>query len=128
MSDTEDSNPCIRCGGCCCNFRVSFYWGEADDAPGGQVPVGLTEHVSIYLRAMIGTHPHPKRCIALEGELGKSVGCSIYPQRPSPCRDFPAWEEDGTPNPSCTQARAKIGLPALPKRPPFTKEDDATKG
>jgi hypothetical protein len=33
MSD----NPCVSCGACCAHFRVSFYWAEADDAPGGIV-------------------------------------------------------------------------------------------
>lgn len=92
------------------------------------MPVGLTEQVNIYLRAMVGTHPNPKRCIALEGELGKSVRCSIYPQRPTPCREFPAWEADGTPNPSCTQARTKLGLPALPMRSVFAQARSKTEG
>ena len=32
-------------------------------------------------------------CIALEGELGKDVTCTIYPDRPSTCRVFEAGSE-----------------------------------
>lgn len=112
MSSCDNTNPCIACGACCCGFRVSFYWAEADDAPGGQVPVALTEALSPWLRAMRGTNP-PQRCIALSGEPGHQVGCTIYPLRSSTCREFAAWQEDGQPNPVCTRARAKIGLPEL---------------
>lgn len=28
-------NPCLDCGICCTHFRISFYWAEADDTPGG---------------------------------------------------------------------------------------------
>ncbi|GAB4058074.1 YkgJ family cysteine cluster protein [Uliginosibacterium sediminicola] len=114
MSSEDFDNPCIRCGACCSHFRVSFYWGEADDAPGGCVPAALTTQVTPHLRAMCGTHPHAVRCVALEGELGREVRCSIYAQRPSPCHDFAAWELDGSPNEACTRARAAHGLPPLP--------------
>lgn len=113
MSDSEASNPCISCGACCSHFRVSFYWGEGDDAPGGHVPAAMTVKLTPWLRAMAGTDP-PQRCVALEGEIGRRVGCSIYPLRPSPCRDFPAWQEDGNPHPACTRARASRGLMPLP--------------
>ncbi len=78
------------------------------------MPAHLTEKVTPFLRAMAGTHPIPLRCVALQGEIGQSVGCSIYSHRPSPCREFSVWLEDGRPNPACTKVRAKIGLPELP--------------
>lgn len=102
------SNPCQTCGACCANFRVSFYWGEADDAPGGIVPAQLTEAVSPHLRCMKGTASNPVRCVALVGEVGKRVSCSIYPQRPSPCREFDVLEEDGAANLRCTELRARL--------------------
>ncbi|MDQ8024230.1 MAG: YkgJ family cysteine cluster protein [Moraxellaceae bacterium] len=108
-------NPCISCGACCARFRVSFYWGEADDAPGGIVPAALTEQLTPLRRAMRGTNP-PQRCVALQGELGQCVGCSIYEQRPTPCREFEMWEPDGSVNPRCNEARAGIGLPPLAAR------------
>ncbi len=38
-------NPCMTCGACCAHYRVSFYWGESSEAPGGFVPIELTEQV-----------------------------------------------------------------------------------
>jgi Fe-S-cluster containining protein len=102
------TNPCQTCGACCANFRVSFYWGEADDAPGGMVPAQLTERISPQLRCMKGTASKPVRCVALEGEVGKQVSCRIYAQRPSPCREFDVFEADGSPNPRCAALRAQL--------------------
>ncbi len=111
MSDQQ--NPCITCGACCCSYRVSFYWAEADDAPGGCVPHALTVQVTPHLRAMAGTHPLVTRCVALSGEPGREVGCTIYPLRSSTCRELNPWQENGLPDPHCSKARAHIGLPAL---------------
>lgn len=125
----EPFNPCISCGACCCGFRVSFYWAEADDAPQGYVPAAMTEQVNPFIRAMAGTHPIPQRCVGLQGTPGESVSCNIYPKRPSPCREFPAWMPDGSANPHCTKARAKIGLPELqPIRPDASDEERRTGG
>lgn len=101
-------HDCQTCGACCASFRVSFYWGEADDAPGGIVPAQLTEAVSSYLRCMKGTASKPVRCVALEGEVGQRVSCGIYPLRPSACREFDVLEADGSPNPRCTALRAQL--------------------
>lgn len=99
---------CLSCGACCASFRVSFYWGEADDVPGGIVPAQLTEPVSPHLRCMKGTATKPVRCAALEGEVGKSVSCTIYSMRPSTCREFDVFEADGSPNERCTALRAQL--------------------
>lgn len=109
----SDSNPCLDCGMCCTYFRVSFYWAEADDAPGGLVPVGMTEKLSHHLRCMKGTNETPRRCVALVGRPGERVACTIYETRPTPCREFPSHFEDGAPNPKCDALRASIGLPRL---------------
>jgi Fe-S-cluster containining protein len=107
------SNPCLSCGACCAFFRASFYWAEADDATPGGVPVDLTEKLDPYQRVMQGTNRKEPRCVALEGVVGVSVGCAIYDQRASVCREFtPSWY-DGVHNPRCDQARAAKGLPAL---------------
>lgn len=119
------SHPCLRCGACCASFRVSFYWGEAGAFGAHGVPENLALQVSPHRLAMRGTERAPPRCVALSGELGKAVGCSIYAQRPSPCRTFePSWER-GEPNARCDTARAGLGLRPLtpadfetPRRPP----------
>ncbi|TRW48487.1 YkgJ family cysteine cluster protein [Aliidiomarina halalkaliphila] len=101
-------NPCVTCGACCASFRVSFYWAEGDDAPAGFVPHELTEQVNSFYRCMQGTNSPTPRCVALSGTIGESVGCSIYGDRPTPCREFDA-SLDGS-NPRCDQARAKFGM------------------
>lgn len=98
------SLDCQRCGACCAHFRVSFYWAEADDAPGGTVPVALTEAVSPQLRCMRGTARTPVRCVALQGEPGHAVACSIYAQRSSSCRSVEPGDAQ------CLKARAALQL------------------
>lgn len=112
MSDS----PCTACGACCVGFRVSFYWAEADDAPGGTVPAALTETVSPHLRCMKVVErsgPDAWRCIALQGRVGEQVACSIYPLRSSTCREFDPYDARGQPLEACNKARARHGLPAL---------------
>jgi Fe-S-cluster containining protein len=112
-------NPCVTCGACCAHFRVSFYWAEADDAPGGTVPVALTEDLNHLRRCMKGTNERQPRCVALEGRVGERVGCKIYDQRPTPCREFGVTWSRGVVHftadelERCNRARAAWGLPPL---------------
>ncbi len=101
------STDCVACGACCAYFRVSFYWAESSDHPHGTTPAHLTTPISPYHLAMRGTDRVPPRCIALDGKIGDAVACTIYEQRPSPCREFTAGEV------RCTEARAKHSLPPL---------------
>ena len=116
MSDVS-CNPCLSCGACCNTFRVSFYWGEAEDAPGGTVPVALTEQLTPHRRCMQMASTTLPRCVAFAGEVGQGARCSIYEQRPSPCREFDAFTPDGSVNPRCNQTRVRHGLPPLVSRP-----------
>jgi Fe-S-cluster containining protein len=95
---------CQRCGACCAVFRVSFYWAEADDAPGGTVPAALTRPVGPLHRCMAGTEARPVRCVALRGEVGGAVACGIYAQRSSTCRDVQPGDAQ------CRKARGAHGL------------------
>jgi uncharacterized protein len=108
----DENQVCLSCGACCAAFRVSFYWAEADDAPGGQVPVALTERLTPHLRCMRGTNSKAPRCEQL---LGDVLGgrCAIYDQRPSPCRELVPYDAAGHPTPQCQKARATYGLPPL---------------
>ncbi|HQI80313.1 MAG TPA: YkgJ family cysteine cluster protein [Deltaproteobacteria bacterium] len=112
--NTHDKpHPCLTCGACCAYFRASFYWAEADDATPGGVPVEMTRKLNQYRRSMLGMDGAHPRCIALEGEIGRSVYCSIYERRASVCRVFtPSWE-NGEPNERCDRARAAWGLEPL---------------
>lgn len=95
---------CQSCGACCAFYRVSFYWTEADDAPGGTVPVGLTEQVNAHRRCMQGTASRQPRCVALQGVVGQSVSCGIYAQRSSTCKEVMPGDAQ------CLKARAGLGL------------------
>jgi Fe-S-cluster containining protein len=120
------SSPCQSCGACCAYFRVSFYWRETEpNDSGSRVPVEWTEDVNSFKKIMQGTsQKYHRRCCALEGRIGKSVSCQIYPNRPSPCRNFePSFSHGshGQKNPRCDAARAAHGLPPLSRsfyRPP----------
>lgn len=96
---------CQQCGACCVTYRVAFYWAEADDAPGGHVPVAFTETLRPNVRCMQGTSATKPRCVALNGDVGRQVGCSIYEQRPTPCREVMPGD------PQCLRARQAHGLP-----------------
>lgn len=113
LSHVSTLHPCLRCGACCASFRVAFHWMEAESSVGGQVPAALTERLDPHRLVMRGTQTYRPRCVALQGTVGASTQCTIYPQRPSVCREVhPAWEA-GRPNPQCDRARAVHGLPPL---------------
>ncbi|HEY9159520.1 MAG TPA: YkgJ family cysteine cluster protein [Desulfomonilia bacterium] len=112
----EEYNPCLACGACCAYFRVSFYWGECDDAKEGGVPAGLTEKLNDFRAVMKGTNRPEPRCIALEGEIGKAVRCTIYERRPQVCRDIPFSWADGLPEEKCDKSRQAWGLKKLEKK------------
>lgn len=112
-------NPCTACGACCTTFRVSFYCGELTGGSGGFVPAELSSKVNDFVVCMKGTETGGGACIALQGTPGQAgIRCSIYPDRPTTCREFSAWLEDGSPNPDCQRVRAKFGLlPLFPLLP-----------
>lgn len=79
----------------------------------GHVPPELTEKLDPHRLVMRGTQARQPHCVALEGRIGVDARCSIYPRRPSICRDvLPSWEF-GTPNPQCDKARVAHGLAPL---------------
>lgn len=108
MGEDDKKNPCKSCGACCTHFRISFYQGELK-SNGGFVPEDLVTPINSFYVAMKGTE-NGGRCISLNGEIGKNISCNIYHDRPSSCRTFPVWLEDGTPNPKCQELRAKNHL------------------
>lgn len=112
---SDESNPCLNCGACCAHFRISFYCGEIDTQPMGFVPNLMVSdnEVRPLIACMKGTDTGGGRCIGLTGTIGESIGCTIYENRPSPCREYPVWMDDGKPNPKCQELRAKIGIAPL---------------
>ena len=102
-------SPCETCGACCAFFAVSFPECEVTDN-NGLVPSGLTLTQKVSERIMKGTQTGSPRCIALEGRIGSRVKCSIYPSRPSTCRNFVRSWEAGKGNELCDRARQIYGL------------------
>ncbi len=82
----------VRC--LLCVFSSLFLLGGSDDA-GGLVPSALTEPLTPFLRCMSGTNQRQSRCAALSGDIGDAVHCTIYENRPSPCREFAMSGENG---------------------------------
>ena len=85
-------------------YRVSFYWADAD-ARG--LPAMLTERVNAHLSCMAGTNAKAPHCAALQAGPGGRFACSIYEQRPEPCREVQIGDD------KCRHARARHGLAAL---------------
>jgi Fe-S-cluster containining protein len=107
-------HPCLSCGACCTRYRVSFYWGETTDAEGGIVPAELTEPLTHFRVMMKGTGGGScMRCVALEGDIGGRIGCSIHEVRPSVCREFSISWENGERHDRCDESRLAYGLPPL---------------
>ena len=101
----SNPSPCVSCGACCAHFRVTFYCGE-------NVPEEWIEFLSPTWAVMKGTNQTRPRCHCLKGEIGSEVACSIYQERPSPCREFMPSVE-GEINIRCDQARSAHGLGPL---------------
>lgn len=108
-------HPCQKCGACCSSYRVSFYWREAEASDNlFAVPQNFWEEGSGHYRTMKGTESkHSPKCVALKGKVGEFVSCTIYNNRPSPCRNFEASFEYGIHKPRCDEARKKHGLSPL---------------
>lgn len=103
------SSICQSCGACCASFRVDFHPAELAGgafAWGQGVPLAMTVPVTPAIVRMCGTDDAAPRCVALSGEIGQAVRCTIYDERPSPCREFDV-EHD-----ACKRARQRYGLPA----------------
>lgn len=84
-----------------------------DDVPGGWVPSGLVECVTPVMACMRGTEGRSLRCVALRGDIGVDVSCSIYEFRPSTCRDFAPLAAAGRGDEACDEARRRHGLRPL---------------
>ena len=102
----SNANPCQQCGACCAAFRVSFYWAEAD-----ALPAPYIERINPWMACMAGTNSASPRCGALQGTIGSSVDCTVYDQRPSPCREVEPGDA------KCARARERHGLIPLPPIP-----------
>src|SRR5690606_937692 len=106
VTDAADAVPdCVTCGVCCAltliapiekerNEGLPEFWEIfPDDAP-DEPPI-----LRIMPRDAENGH-----CVNLDGEIGKKVGCSVYEDRPSACRDFEAGSD------RCREYRRMYGI------------------
>lgn len=121
VASVEDPSSwdCQACGACCRNLDTNRasgvrYWVEI--SPGDKL---LTRHDLVRKLVTHDRHrvPHLRMthegvCEALRGTIGQKVRCSIYHQRPSPCRRVMPGDE------TCLKTRAAHGLStsAVPPR------------
>ena len=106
-------HPCLSCGACCAQFRVSLHWMESDACSPEGVPAALTERLDAHRLCMRGTYSTPVRCVALDARIGEYSRCTIHPQRPAACRQVDASWEHGVASPQCDRARQAHGLAVL---------------
>jgi len=92
---------------------VDFHRADLATSETVGVPEALTVPLTATLVRMRGTDEAPPRCVALEGEVGRQVSCSIYDRRPGPCRDFAPYAPLGMGDDACDRARRRYGLPPL---------------
>jgi Fe-S-cluster containining protein len=104
----SEEYDCQACGACCSTSPgeldyVLVRHGELDE---------LLEHVPDYYVRTDQDGIHALRtcptdqglttCVALEGEVGEEVSCTIYENRPRACRNFQAGSM------ACEMARSAI--------------------
>jgi Fe-S-cluster containining protein len=111
---TSGLSVCERCGACCAAYRVDFHPAElAKTAQSTGVPAEMAIVLTPKLMRMKGTDEASPRCVALTGEIGQRVGCTIYADRPSPCHEFNPWAALGIVDDACNRARQRHGLPPI---------------
>lgn len=115
LSQVIAQDACTSCGACCAFFRVSFYWAE-----GEAIPEQMVESLTPVYSCMVGTNQKQPRCVALSGEIGQQVACTIYPQRSSSCKEVQAGDSQ------CAKARSAHGLiPFIEiETPPSSNDED----
>lgn len=82
--ERKDS-PCTSCGACCAYSHDWPEFCEEDDLEG--IPESMCDCESGRMKC-IGD-----RCVALVGEIGVAVGCSVYASRPGVCKAFEAGSQ-----------------------------------
>ena len=114
LSQIATPDACISCGACCANFRVSFYWAEAES-----MPEEMVEPLTAVYSCMKGTNQSPPRCVALQGDVGVNVSCSIYEVRSSSCKEVQIADEQ------CNKARMKHNMiPLICVEPQDSENND----
>lgn len=99
MPAATSSYDCNTCGACCINLpsnRAEGFVAWVEIADDDRI-LARPDLVARLVHEIDGV-PHLKlapdgRCAALRGALGRSTRCSIYRDRPSPCRTVQPGDE-----------------------------------
>lgn len=86
LSDDSETPDCQNCGVCC-----AYYESVGVDRTEKNFPFLLES--DLLQKDEYGNFEmknENNRCVALSGELGGKVHCSVYEQRPNACRDYVA--------------------------------------
>jgi len=75
------SFDCQSCGACCA-YKWSWPILRRDRSDAAGIPSQMVRADLPLMRT------EGSRCVALEGVVGQRVGCSIYGERPTACRNF----------------------------------------
>jgi Fe-S-cluster containining protein len=88
---------CQSCGACC-SFKWSWPILRKDRSDSVGIPKEMLREDYPLMKTTNG------RCVALNGDVGCNVSCSIYQNRPDACMKFAAGSE------LCKEARIAKGL------------------
>jgi Fe-S-cluster containining protein len=111
---------CQDCGACCCNTAKNLADGNRD-----YIEVTKDDRLYVEERQLLRTLGNrneagvwhlqlvdeEQRCVALEGEIGDAVACTIYKLRPRGCKTVEAGDAE------CLRARRLHGLPLAISEP-----------
>jgi Fe-S-cluster containining protein len=104
---------CQACGACCVQQPPfdgrSYVFLDRQEAKEMR-RLGLTVVQAALGGSFLGCRTHAgaggrPACVAFQGQVGGTCGCSIYADRPRVCRQFAVGEQD------CREAREQAGLP-----------------
>jgi Fe-S-cluster containining protein len=73
---------CTTCGACCAYSESWPVFGDEPDDLMDGIPIEMCDCDHGRMKC------NGDRCVALHGEIGLNVACSIYTNRPFVCRDF----------------------------------------
>jgi uncharacterized protein len=119
QSDPPDASTwdCQSCGACCRNLDSNLasgvrYWVEIAPTDRILARQDLVRKLVTHDRNRVPhlRMSHDGTCEALRGRIGGKVSCSVYHQRPSPCRRVMPGD------PTCLRSRAAQGI-AIPAAP-----------
>lgn len=96
---------CTKCGACCVSEHDLDAYVDTEPSEAELIPAHML--LRRFGFSSLRTKKRPRGdvvCIALRGQLGKKVRCSIYDVRPAVCRSFRPGSR------ACLLSRAEVGI------------------